>query len=278
MKRPDFLVAGGQKTASTWLAENLRRHPRVFIPNKEILYFDSKSNYAKGSDWYLNHFVDAPDDALIGEKSPGYLTIIGDDGSEKPTVERIYAMNSEVKLLFLLRNPVDRVLSALLHHMWLGRIPPSRDLRQVLFGKFADAARAWQVMSQSYYGRNLERYVDRFGPARIRVWIFESDVRRRPVETLEEAASFIGVDPSQVQAPTGRRNVNVHSCTLLRANRTLPALSRLWKALDQVLPALDHVSLTPELREELWACFAEDVALLEKLLDRPLPEWRDRRG
>lgn len=248
------------------------------MPEDEILYFDSKSNYAKGNNWYLSHFADAPDQALIGEKSPGYLTIIQDDGSEKPTVERIYAMNPEIKLLFLLRNPVDRVMSALLHHMWLGRIPPSRNLQEVLFGRFADASRNWQVMSQSFYGRNLERYLDRFGPARIRVWIFESDVRRRPIETLKEAASFIGADPSLVSAPSGRKNINVHSCMLLRANRTVPALARLWKALDHVLPDLDPVRLTPELREELWAHFADDVTLLERLLDRPLPEWRDRRG
>ncbi|HKK30312.1 MAG TPA: sulfotransferase domain-containing protein, partial [Alphaproteobacteria bacterium] len=231
MKAPDFLIAGGQKTASTWLAQNLRRHPQIFMPEREILYFDNKTNYAKGYDWYLSHFADAPDQALIGEKSPGYLTIVQDDGSEKPTVERIYGMNPEIKLLFLLRNPVDRVMSALLHHMWLGRIPPSRDLQEVLFGRFAKASRDWRVMSLSFYGRNLERYLDRFGPGQIRVWIFESDVRRRPVETLKEAALFIGADPSLVPAPSGRKNINVRSCTLLRANRTLPALAPLWKAL-----------------------------------------------
>ena len=271
---PDFLIAGAQKSGSSWLADNLGRHPRLFIPKKELLYFNVPANYARGPDWYAGHFARARPGMLIGEKTPDYLTVYQGSGEERPMDAWIQAMNPAMRLLFVLRNPVDRTLSALLHHIWFRRFPADADPEDLLFGRYAATTEKWNVLANGFYGRNLTRFLDRFGPEQVRVWIFERDVCDRPAEMLHEAAAFIGVDGAAAPEPSRGRNTNVRSRLFLRANQSAPWLGALWQGFDRQMPGLERVRLSPALRQRLQDLFAEDVGRVEALIGRPLPEWR----
>jgi [heparan sulfate]-glucosamine 3-sulfotransferase 1 len=71
MPRPNFLVIGAQKAATTWLARALAPHPDVYTADtKELHYYDLRENYLRGFDWYLAHFDAAQGEKAIGESTP----------------------------------------------------------------------------------------------------------------------------------------------------------------------------------------------------------------
>ena len=72
-RKPDFLIIGVQKSATTWLQERLRQHPDVYMPRNELHYFDKNDNFKKGERWYLNNFKSAAKHQIIGEKTPDYM-------------------------------------------------------------------------------------------------------------------------------------------------------------------------------------------------------------
>ena len=98
-QRPDFLVISPPKTGSTWLADNLRCHPQVFVPDiKEVRYF---SRYFKWLDlnWYLDRFAPAAG-RLKGEASPSYAIL----PMEK--IRLLRGLMPDLKLVFLMREPL----------------------------------------------------------------------------------------------------------------------------------------------------------------------------
>lgn len=114
---PDFLVVGTQKGGTTSLFNYLIQHPQALSPlRKELKFFDS--NYFRGLAWYRAHFplknkLRAAH-ALTGEASPYYMY--------HPTaLERIHAALPSVKLIAILRNPVDRAYSHYQHMVRVGR-------------------------------------------------------------------------------------------------------------------------------------------------------------
>jgi len=97
--KPDFLICGTQKGGTTPVMNMLKNHPEVFMYEGEIDYFSMKTWRSKA--WYESHFHYS---LCIGEKSPSYMNTLG-------TAKRIYKYNPYVKLIFFLRNPIDRAYS-----------------------------------------------------------------------------------------------------------------------------------------------------------------------
>jgi len=115
---PDFLIIGAQKAGTTALYAYLRRHPQITGPSwKEVSFFDR--HYARGEAWYRGNFPNAlRARGLVGEASPSYLF-------HPFAPERVATMVPEVKLIALVRNPVDRAFSHYQHEVALGREPLS---------------------------------------------------------------------------------------------------------------------------------------------------------
>ncbi len=73
MSRPTFLVLGAQKAGTTWIADMLRQHYQMCMPEKkEVHFFNKKTNYRKGLDWYKQHF-EMCGEPVRGEATPNYL-------------------------------------------------------------------------------------------------------------------------------------------------------------------------------------------------------------
>jgi len=112
---PDFIIIGAQRSGTTTLFRNLIKHPEIFHPiKKEIHYFDFYFN--NGLNWYKKHFPIIikklfyeviQKDFITGEATPYYLY-----HSDVP--ERVLNTIPDVKIIVLLRNPVDRAYS----HYW----------------------------------------------------------------------------------------------------------------------------------------------------------------
>lgn len=119
---PDYLICGAQRCGTTSLFRSLAKHPDVVSPafHKGIHYFDTADHYARGLAWYRGHFpVRAVADrraahgrAVTGEASPYYLF-------HPLAAERIARVLPGIRLVVLLRDPVDRAFSA--HKQETGR-------------------------------------------------------------------------------------------------------------------------------------------------------------
>jgi len=116
---PDFLIVGTQKGGTTELYDQLTRHPRVMASlTKEVHFFDV--NYHRGLGWYSTFFparavsqCDPPEQCVTGEASPCYIF-------HPSTARRVRATIPHVKIIMLLRDPVNRAYSHYHHEVRLG--------------------------------------------------------------------------------------------------------------------------------------------------------------
>ena len=112
MTLPDFLGVGTQKGGTTYLYELLKRHPQVFLAEPKEQHFFSL-HWQRGADWYRRQFASAAESQICGEITPYYLF-----HPEAPA--RIQSLLPNVKLIVLLRDPVERALSQYFHSRRLG--------------------------------------------------------------------------------------------------------------------------------------------------------------
>lgn len=270
---PHFLIAGAQKGGTTWLSRNMARHPDIFMPRPEIRYFNIDSHYRQGVEWYRQHFTEARDDQLIGEKTPDYMQVYR-GSTMRPVAERIQHTLPDVKLLFVLRNPVKRALSALRHHMYNRRFPPTAALEDILFGRYKDVAEKWNILSGGYYGSNLGHFVNVFGEQRIRVWIFEEDVVKAPRETLRTAFQFLDLAEAPAEHPiSDAANVGIRTRPAMIANYYLPFLGPVWHGVDRVLPGSSTIKAPGRCLDRLYEHYGAENERLFALIGRRIPSW-----
>lgn len=105
--KPTFLIIGAQKAGTTSLFKYLVSHPKIVTPKqKELHFFEQDNAYQSGIDFYHSFFP------LRSEVGPGQITCEATPYMHTPiAVERIHAYNPDLKLIVMLRNPVDRAFS-----------------------------------------------------------------------------------------------------------------------------------------------------------------------
>ena len=120
---PDFLLIGANKAGTTSLIDYLRLHPRIFISRiKEPCFFSDPAQRARGEGWYESLFAGARPDQLRGEGSTTYSRwpYLEEPWTLDPR-EEILARRPDVRLVYLVRHPVDRAFSHYYNNLRLGR-------------------------------------------------------------------------------------------------------------------------------------------------------------
>jgi len=149
-KKPEFLILGAQKGGTSSLYRYLLQHPEIHkSKRKEIHFFDLK--FAKGTDWYHRNFCFSFWKGITGESSPYYLY--------HPRVPmRVYEYNSNMKLIILLRNPINRAYSHFHHKIENNR--ESRSFREALTGNLDNCRKAHDLLlnDQIEYSWDHQRY------------------------------------------------------------------------------------------------------------------------
>ena len=264
---PQFLIIGAQKAGTTWMHEMLGEHPGVFMPTpKELHFFDQRSVYDQGVEWYASNYAEAPADAVLGEATPNYLWASDhrrrewakkhfDAGWKHSIPERVHArLGGDVPLLVMLREPVARAVSAFYHHARVeGRLRRDRP--------FAWNAATWGIVHMGFYAANLERWYDVFSREQVLVLIFE-EVMRAPQQSLDLVTDHIGID--RLHLPHERLTERVHGGTKFKGDD-----GQYYYDEDRTELAISHDDL--DMLRELYAPENERLAAL---LGRDLDVWR----
>ena len=109
---PDFMIIGAMKAGTSTLYDQLARQPDIFMTTpKEPAFFADDAIYAQGADWYRSLFAEAPADARRGEASTHYTKL----PTYPQTVARMQSLKLKPKLIYVIRNPVQRAMSHYLH-------------------------------------------------------------------------------------------------------------------------------------------------------------------
>ncbi len=204
LNAPTFIIFGASRSGTTGLYAYLKQHPDIFMsPRKETNFFayEGRALACKGpgADYVNNSVTELSDyEALFaasgsakarGEASPLYLY-------EEGTAERIRGRLPNVKLIAILRNPIEQAYS---HFLYARRqmIEPLGNFEAALNAEQSRVDAGWQPMFRyarfPRYAKQLKRYFDVFPREQIRIFLYE-DFERGPLEVLKNIFRFIGVD------------------------------------------------------------------------------------
>ena len=178
-RRPDFIIIGAMKCMTSTLHVQLAAQPGVFMTHpKEPCYFSDDDHYRKGPEWYSSLFSAAHADDLCGESSTHYTKL----PTYPQTVARLQQACPEVRLIYVMRHPIDRLMSQYVHE-WTKRLVNDPIDRAVQ--KYPE------LVSYSRYAYQLESYLSAFGPRQI-LPVFFDRLARHPQAELERICRFIG--------------------------------------------------------------------------------------
>jgi hypothetical protein len=179
---PSFVVIGAQKSLTTALWEYLRVHPQIFCPEiKETNFFIEEGTWGRGLDWYRSLYAPAPVGTIHrGDVSPGYTMFPTFSGAP----ERIAGIVPDVKLVYILRDPVERMRSHYLHQLSVGF--ERRPMREALI-------RDYQYLSLSQYALQLDQYLPLFDREQLLVLRAE-ELAADPGPTLDVLLRFLDLE------------------------------------------------------------------------------------
>lgn len=195
---PDFVIAGAQKSATTFASSVLNNISGVHVEPGELPWLESPYYEAGGADRIRYRLRGSTSAKVMGFKRANYFTAVG--VAERLSVEFPYA-----DVVIILRDPVSRAFSATLHYMEYGHIPfedPNIALTKLLDGRDQGAARAWEILEWGRYRKYAIEYSNAIGADRLH-FVDQSKLVSNPVDVLRTIPSLHDIAaPDSVPART----------------------------------------------------------------------------
>lgn len=259
---PHFVIVGAMKSATSTLQEQLVCQPGVFMSTpKEPNFFSDDDQYRKGLAWYEDLFAAAPEGALLGEASTHYTKL----PTYPESVRRMRECLPDVRLIYVMRHPVDRLVSHYMHEWSMGNIDCDID----------DAVtRCPEMIAYGQYAMQLKPYFETYGRGAL-LPVFFDRLTASPQQELQRICRFIGyskkpvwqenLPPSNVSRERLRRfpfyKALVNSGPMTFIRRTfIPQSCRAW--VKNRLTMQNRPVLSPSVRTSLEAVFDKDLAML----------------
>jgi Sulfotransferase family len=267
--RPDFLCVGVHKGGTTWLYQQLDSHPDFWMPPiKELHYFDQLSRVERASSprcrddrdvrflerikslsakpyLDLGHYArlfESKGALLSGDISPNYSTL------RNEVIRRVVRYFPNLKVIFLARDPVERVWSHLSMEVRYGQIEPFdvTDIDEVNRNLLRRG-----MLLRSYPSALVARWKRYVHPDRFRIYFFD-DLQRNPTELRRSILDFLGADPDK---PGGRATADYNT----------------WAKMEKLL-------LTDKVRSHLAQFFKKELKSCAAQLGGPARNWPARYG
>jgi hypothetical protein len=305
MTLPNFLIVGAAKSGTTSLCAYLEQHPQIFIsPDKEPNFFafegltlPSFSGPANTNKLYKTLYQYSVTDInsyqalfkngfqhkAIGEGSVRYLYF-------PQTAERIKKYIPDVRLIVILRNPIDRLYSHYLMMREMYQLEPlglMQALEQENERINNNWGWDWHYVKVGMYYQQLKRYLDLFDRESIKVFLYE-DFCQNPVQVVQEVCRHIGVDDNFVPDISQRSKVATCFSKSYQINYLLNQPNPMQSTLRCLLPQsiykrvisygnrLNRTPVVPmasNIRNHLQGVFKEDILQLQDSISRDLSAW-----
>jgi len=242
--RLDFILAGAQKSGTTALHYFLSRHPDITMGDQqEIHFFDNDAMFISDVDYEQlhKHYPPLAPSTIAGDCTPSYMY-------HEPAVERICKYNPKIKLLILLRNPVDRAFAHWNMQRFRGRDPLDffdavREEQTRIAGAPPTEARRFAYIDRGFYSRQLECLFKFFPRDQVKIVKFEEFTGKQH-QTLASIFSFLDVKPLG---------------SVRSKDRNVVPYER---------------AMNWEERVFLYNLFAEDIANVEQMLGWDCSDWK----
>ena len=245
IEKLDFVVAGAQKSGTTALHYFLSKHWQITLPRRqELHFFDDEEIFSRPVDYELLHRQfprRTKSTTAVGEVTPSYLYW-------KPAMERIAEYNPQIKLVILLRNPIDRAFAHWNMQRFKGREPLDfmdalREEPRRIAKPLTLESRRFAYVDRGFYSTQLERVFQFFPRNQAKIVRFEN-FRARKQEVLDSIFDFLRV----------------------RRVRGIPDKER------NVVPY--ERGMRSDERKYLAEVFAAEIARLEQMLGWDLADWK----
>ena len=283
------------KAATTSLYTYLKQHPDIFMPKvKEPMFFN---NYQQDNKYvvkgakeqkittlkeYKSLFDEVKIEPAIGEASPSYIY-------NEEAAALIKEEISDVKIIAVLRQPVERAYSNFLHAKRAGKEAEnefSKAFELEEERKISNWSPLYHYKSKGFYFKQLQRYFKLFPKENIKILLFE-DVVKSPIESTQEIFKFLGINVDFRPDTSKKTNVSGKPKGILgwflmklryynllpniQLSKYLPqfVMRLLFKAVYEKPERLDE-QLKKELTEKYYKA---DILQLEKLIEKDLSHW-----
>ena len=274
---PTFIVIGARKSGTSSLWRYMQGHPQVYVPEyeKEPKYFVEERGWSLGQAWYEGLFAGAGDALARGEFSTDYTVFPLYAG----VPARIKALIPDVRLIYIMRDPIEHLRSAYSYSLWDGW--ESRPIRDALL---LDARYVYECR----YALQIEQYLDHFPRSQL-LLLTSEELRSNRQETMRRIFSFVGVDPEvtpsnlkeEHNVSEGRRvprqwartvgNVLIRSGLDRRLPRSLERVNRGPLFARQVRP--EELVIDDDLRARLVAYLRSDLEALRGIMGPSFDCW-----
>jgi Sulfotransferase domain len=278
---PNLIIIGGLKCGTTSIHHYLGLHPEIQMSKpKELNFFVEELNWDLGLDWYRGRFDQRF--AVRGESSPHYTNL----PRFQDVAERIHSHVPDARLIYMVRDPISRILSHWAHATGAGY--ETRPMEDAL------AREDQAYVSRSLYWQQLQPYLEHFGRERIELFTQE-ELQGDREGTMRRAFRFAGVDEGftseqfereweKSSAKESERYQFMERLIKLPGFRSfdrnfdrLPERMR-WMVEkvvhDPEAPPAPKPELPDAIRDRLISLFADDVAALKQFAGREFAGWK----
>lgn len=293
---PHFIIIGTQKSATTFLHICLNDHPDIFLPKEEIPFFETP-HYERNSIRSLENIFDGKENYICGIKRPSYL-------GRSEVAGRIKKHLPEAKTIVILRNPVNRAISAYYHQMRYGFIPVENiesGMRKILHDQsfLKKYKRAHEIIDFGYYYDHLKRYEKYIYNDKMLI-ITHKDLCVSPLTVIQSVYSFLNVFSEYVPESLSKKPqkvmYNINRLKFLRKMNTevlsndkiiadsknnfyfLRMMRMLIKIVDQAFLSLFMPNKKPDVSKELidmlFNKYKDDICKLEYYLGKSFSHWK----
>lgn len=185
LARPDFVIIGAMKSATTSLQEQLEQQAGIFMTTpKEPNFFSNDEIYSNGLNWYSGLFDPASDLSIKGEASTHYTKL----PKYPHTIDRLKAFAPDAKLIYVMRHPIDRLVSHYVHNWSMGFVGKKVGIEEALetYEPF---------VAYGKYAMQLKPWFDEYGRENI-CPVFFDRLLAEPQLELERICAFLGYEGS----------------------------------------------------------------------------------
>jgi hypothetical protein len=212
---PTFAIIGAQKSASTFLQTQLQSHPDIFLPDGELALFEDPQYAKYDPNGLASHFEAGDNAEELGLKRPSYL-------HEPEVPERLFTHLPDIKLIVILRDPVERAVSAYFHQVRQNFAPlveVNRGLANILEDRWADLyPRTSQVIEYGMYYRQIERYLNYFDKKNLYITTYKK-ISNKTKNTIDKVCKFLDIERKIQKIKYKKCNAGKYSKVRLKVAR-----------------------------------------------------------